>query len=124
MKQTINITNLPRIDYRELAISAIKIHVQNGTPKLDQIRRHFVDDLKVINEVEFSRLLSQYRPQQGIGDTIAVVTQITGIDKAVNWIAKLFGKKSCGCGARREKLNAVLPFRKQTVTMNVVERVK
>lgn len=46
----------------------------------------------------------------GLGDAVARMTRATGIQAAVNVVAKLRGKP-CGCGGRQDKLNAALPFR-------------
>ena len=45
---------------------------------------------------------------KGLGDTIAKVTQATGLDKLVH---KRVGK-DCGCKQRQEKLNVKFPYRK------------
>jgi len=48
------------------------------------------------------------RPKsKGLGDTIAKITESTGIDKAVKFIAG----EDCGCDQRKEKLNALFPYR-------------
>jgi hypothetical protein len=48
------------------------------------------------------------RPKsKGLGDTIAKITEATGIDKAVKFIAG----EDCGCDKRKEKLNAIFPYR-------------
>ena len=44
---------------------------------------------------------------EGLGDTVAQVTKATGIDKLVKFIAG----EDCGCDARKEKLNALFPYR-------------
>lgn len=43
---------------------------------------------------------------RGLGDTIAKVTKVTGIDKLV----KRFVKGDCGCNKRREQLNKLVPY--------------
>jgi len=40
---------------------------------------------------------------QGLGDTIAKVTEVLGIDKLM--------PKDCGCDERREKLNNLFPYK-------------
>jgi len=44
---------------------------------------------------------------EGLGDTVAQVTKATGIDKLVKFIAG----EDCGCNERKEKLNALFPYR-------------
>ena len=44
---------------------------------------------------------------KGLGDTIAKITEATGIDKAVKFIAG----EDCGCDKRKEKLNEMFPYR-------------
>lgn len=46
--------------------------------------------------------------QEGLGDTIAAITEATGIDKVVK---SLVGD-DCGCKARQERLNKLVPYRK------------
>jgi hypothetical protein len=44
----------------------------------------------------------------GLGDTVAKITEATGIDKLVQWVAG----EDCGCDERRDKLNKIFPYRK------------
>jgi len=44
---------------------------------------------------------------KGLGDTIAKITEATGIDKLVKFVAG----EDCGCNERKEKLNALFPYR-------------
>ena len=45
---------------------------------------------------------------KGLGDTIAKITETTGIDKLVKFIAG----EDCGCDERKEKLNKLFPYAK------------
>jgi hypothetical protein len=45
---------------------------------------------------------------KGLGDTIAKITEATGIDKLVKFIAG----EDCGCDERKEKLNKLFPYAK------------
>jgi hypothetical protein len=47
---------------------------------------------------------------RGAGDLVAKITKVTMIDKAVKTVAKKMGK-DCGCEARREVLNTLIPFK-------------
>ncbi len=49
---------------------------------------------------------------KGLGDTIAQITNLFGIDVLADKIAKLFGKEDCGCDRRRRKLNKLVPYDK------------
>lgn len=49
---------------------------------------------------------------KGLGDTIAQITNLLGIDVLADKIAKLFGKEDCGCDRRRRKLNKLVPYDK------------
>lgn len=40
----------------------------------------------------------------GLGDTIGIITKYTGIKKVVDTITTIV-QKDCGCGKRQEKLN-------------------
>jgi len=48
---------------------------------------------------------------QGLGDTIAKFTNFFGIDKLADWVAKMFGKKDCGCNRRRKQLNKIVSYK-------------
>jgi hypothetical protein len=48
---------------------------------------------------------------QGLGDTIAKITNTLGIDKIVEETTKIMGKKDCGCKKRQEKLNEMFPYK-------------
>lgn len=47
---------------------------------------------------------------KGLGDTIAKVTRVTGIEKAVKAVTQAVGVKDCGCSQRQETLNRVFPY--------------
>ena len=44
--------------------------------------------------------------QKGLGDTVAAITKATGIQMLVK---SIFGE-NCGCDARQEKLNKMVPY--------------
>jgi hypothetical protein len=44
--------------------------------------------------------------QKGLGDTVAAITKATGIELLVK---SIFGE-NCGCDARQEKLNNLVPY--------------
>lgn len=46
------------------------------------------------------------KQSKGLGDTIAKITEATGIDKLVKFIAG----EDCGCEERKEKLNKLFPY--------------
>ena len=50
---------------------------------------------------------TQERPSLGLGDTIQTITQATGIDKLVKFIAG----EDCGCDQRKEKLNKLFRYK-------------
>ena len=47
---------------------------------------------------------------QGVGDTIAKITNFFGIDKVADAVAKLAGAPGCGCNERRQLLNELFPY--------------
>ena len=49
--------------------------------------------------------------QQGLGDTIEVITKATGIKAIVDAGSKVL-KKPCGCQARKKQLNDLFPYGK------------
>jgi hypothetical protein len=48
---------------------------------------------------------------KGLGDTIAKITEATGIKKVVETVVKATGK-DCGCGKRQDTLNRLFPYNK------------
>ena len=48
---------------------------------------------------------------KGLGDTIAKITNATGLDVVAEKVAKVMGKEDCGCNRRREKLNELFPYK-------------
>lgn len=46
----------------------------------------------------------------GLGDTIASVTEFFGLDKVADALAKLAGAEGCGCKERKEYLNQLFPY--------------
>lgn len=50
------------------------------------------------------------KQSQGLGDTIAKITEATGIDKIVNAVTD-----DCGCNERREKLNKLFSYKLKVV---------
>ena len=48
---------------------------------------------------------------KGLGDTMAKITEATGIKKVVETVAKATGK-DCGCGKRQDTLNRLFPYNK------------
>jgi hypothetical protein len=51
---------------------------------------------------------NQEKASEGLGDTIAKVTETTGIKKAVKFIAG----EDCGCDERQERLNRLFKYNK------------
>lgn len=47
---------------------------------------------------------------QGLGDTVAKITNFFGIDKVADAVAKLAGAEGCGCNERRQLLNELFPY--------------
>lgn len=59
---------------------------------------------------------SQYDPNQeseGLGDSIAYLTNLLKLDKAVKLVTEAMGIEDCGCERRREKLNEIFPYNKE-----------
>jgi hypothetical protein len=50
---------------------------------------------------------------RGLGDTVNVVTKVTGIEKVVKETTKALGKEDCGCGKRQDKLNEMFPYKRK-----------
>ncbi len=59
--------------------------------------------------------MDNFDPKQkskGVGDTIAKITNATGLDKVADAVAKMAGKDDCGCNRRRQTLNEIFPYTK------------
>jgi hypothetical protein len=48
----------------------------------------------------------------GLGDTIAKMTNALGIDKLAEEVAQAMGKSDCGCKKRQQRLNELFPYKK------------
>lgn len=48
------------------------------------------------------------KSSKGLGDTVEKITKVTGIKKAVKWVAG----DDCGCDERKEKLNKMFRYKK------------
>ena len=59
---------------------------------------------------------------QGLGDTIAKVTNFFGIDKVADAVAKLAGASGCGCNERRQMLNELFPYESKTRKIKVLKQ--
>ena len=55
---------------------------------------------------------------RGLGDTIAKITEATGIDKLAKSVANAFGEEDCGCERRRQTLNELVPYEKEKTQNN------
>ena len=58
----------------------------------------------------------QYDPNEdseGFGDTIAYLTNLLKIDKAVKAVTEAMGIEDCGCARRKEELNKLFPYKKK-----------
>lgn len=50
---------------------------------------------------------------RGLGDTIAKITHALGIDKVAEKVSEAVGADDCGCKRRQEKLNELVPYKKE-----------
>jgi hypothetical protein len=51
------------------------------------------------------------KPSEGLGDTIAKITELLKIDQLAQKIAESLGHEDCGCSRRQEKLNELFPYK-------------
>lgn len=49
---------------------------------------------------------------KGLGDTVEVVTKVSGIKAVVESTNRVMGKEDCGCDKRKEFLNQKFPYKK------------
>lgn len=52
----------------------------------------------------------------GLGDLVAEITQLTGLDNLAKTYEQVSGK-SCGCDVRQEKLNQLFPFKSNSTNL-------
>jgi hypothetical protein len=52
------------------------------------------------------------KKSEGLGDSIAYLTNLLKIDTAVKKITEAMGFEDCGCERRRETLNEMFPYKK------------
>jgi len=55
---------------------------------------------------------TQIQQSEGLGDTIAKITNTLGLDKLAEQVAEVMGKEDCGCNKRRRKLNDLFPYKR------------
>lgn len=53
------------------------------------------------------------KPSEGLGDTVAKITEFLMIDQLAQKIAESLGYEDCGCTRRQEKLNKIFPYNKK-----------
>jgi len=61
--------------------------------------------------------MNDFNPKEkskGFGDTIAKITNATGLDKVADAVAKAAGAEDCGCNKRRKTLNEIFPYAKKS----------
>jgi hypothetical protein len=51
---------------------------------------------------------------KGLGDTIAKITEVTGISTLVDKVTDVLGIEDCGCSRRQETLNQWFPYENTT----------
>ena len=69
--------------------------------------------------------MKEFNPNQesqGIGDTIAKITNFFGIDKVADAVAKLAGAEGCGCDERRQMLNELFPYENKTRKFRILKQ--
>ena len=50
---------------------------------------------------------------KGLGDTVAKITHALGLDKVAEKVAEAVVADDCGCKRRQEKLNELVPYKKE-----------
>jgi len=53
------------------------------------------------------------KQSEGLGDTVAKITEFLMIDQLAQKIAESMGHEDCGCTRRQEKLNKIFPYNKK-----------
>jgi hypothetical protein len=57
--------------------------------------------------------LDRKKKSEGLGDDIAKLTNLLYLDRLAKEVAKLFGQEDCGCDRRKDKLNELVPYKKE-----------
>jgi len=57
--------------------------------------------------------LDRKKKSEGLGDDIAKLTNLLYLDRLAKEVAKLFGQEDCGCDRRKDKLNKLVPYKKE-----------
>jgi len=55
------------------------------------------------------KVRTDFKAGRGLGDTVADLAHITGLDKVAQFYERVTGK-NCGCDQRRDTLNQILPM--------------
>ena len=58
-----------------------------------------------MHSIKFKKLWMKKQTKKkskGLGDTVAKITEATGLDKLAKKLSKLAGQEDCGCNRRRE----------------------
>jgi hypothetical protein len=53
------------------------------------------------------------REYKGLGDVVKRVAEATRMDKVATFVAKKMGYNDCGCNAKADKLNELVPFKRR-----------
>jgi hypothetical protein len=64
------------------------------------------------------------QPAEGLGDLLAKLTHALKMDLLAEALAEMAGKEDCGCNERREKLNELVPFKKNKKEEDATEGIK
>jgi len=51
------------------------------------------------------------KQSEGLGDTVAKITELLMIDQLAQKIAESLGHEDCGCSRRQAKLNELFPYK-------------
>ena len=54
------------------------------------------------------KVRTKIRAGQGLGDAVADLTHLTGLEQLANTYTQMTGK-DCGCEARKQRFNQVIP---------------
>lgn len=66
----------------------------------------------------YSSFMDKLKMAEGLGDTIEAITEATGIDKAVKWLAN---GKDCGCDERKKRLNEIFRYKPECMVESEYE---
>jgi len=88
--------------------------VETGVLRLSSDQRYLITN-QTVERSPYGAIVTtklNNMTSKGLGDSIEKFTKATGMHSLIKNTAKALGKKDCGCGKRKQKLNKLFPYKK------------